>query len=90
MDFFGVGPLEILLVLVIGLMALGPGKMPELARSLSKGLRALRKATQDLTAEVTKELKELDEETGKEQKANDGETAPRRDDDDSSARGAPQ
>ena len=63
MEFFGVGPLEVLLILLVGLMAFGPDRLPGLARSLSSGLRRLRKATQELTAEVNEELKGLDEET---------------------------
>jgi sec-independent protein translocase protein TatA len=34
-----VGPLEIVLVLVIALIVLGPKRLPEAGRSLGKGLR---------------------------------------------------
>lgn len=56
MDFFGMGIGEILLVMVVALIIWGPGKMPELARTLGKTMRALKKATADLTTIVTKEL----------------------------------
>ncbi len=62
MEFFGMGPLEILLILIVGLIALGPGRLPQIARNLGKGITAFRKATMDLTAEVTKELEELKKE----------------------------
>lgn len=55
-DFFGIGGWEILLVLVIALIVLGPGKMVEISRTLGKIVHALRKATFDLTTQVTKEL----------------------------------
>jgi Tat protein translocase TatB subunit len=62
MEFFGMGLMEILIILVVGLIALGPAKLPQVARNLGKGISALRKATTDLTAEVTKEFDDLDKE----------------------------
>ena len=58
MEFFGMGPLEILLVLIVALIFIGPGKLPQLARNLGKGVRAFKKATFDLTSEMSKELEE--------------------------------
>ncbi|HRV59424.1 MAG: twin-arginine translocase TatA/TatE family subunit [Solirubrobacterales bacterium] len=34
-----IGPLEIALVLIIAIVVVGPGKLPELGRSAGKGLR---------------------------------------------------
>lgn len=56
MDFFGIGPLEVLLILIVALIVFGPGRLPEIARTLGKTIRAVRKATFDLTAQVTKEF----------------------------------
>jgi len=36
---FNVGPMELMLVLVIALVVLGPKKLPEVGKSLGKGLR---------------------------------------------------
>ncbi len=58
MDFFGIGFGEILLILVVILIVMGPGKVPEIARTIGKTLRALKKASSDLTSQVTKELEE--------------------------------
>ena len=58
MDFFGIGPMEILLILVIALIILGPGRLPEIGRTLGKTMRTLKKATFDLTNQVTKEIEE--------------------------------
>jgi len=44
---FGHGP-ELIIVLVIALIVLGPGKIPEVAQMLGKGLRELRKASSEL------------------------------------------
>ena len=56
MDFLGIGPLEILLILILAFILLGPGKIPEVARTLGRTIRAVRKASADLSAAVTKEL----------------------------------
>lgn len=56
MDIFGLGPMEILLILIIGLLIFGPDKLPKIGRDLGKAFRAFRKASSDLTTEVTKEL----------------------------------
>ena len=56
MDFFGIGPMEILLILIVALIIFGPGKLPEIARVMGRTMRTLRKATFDLTAQVTKEM----------------------------------
>ena len=58
MEFFGMGPLEIVLILIVALIAIGPGKLPQFARNLNKVISTFRKAALDLTAEVTKELKD--------------------------------
>ena len=39
-----VGPLEILLVAIIALIVLGPARLPEMARSVGKGMREFRSA----------------------------------------------
>ncbi|MBA7656471.1 Sec-independent protein translocase protein TatB [subsurface metagenome] len=56
MDFFGIGTGEILLILVVALIIWGPNRLPQIARTMGKTVRALKKATYDLTSEVTKEI----------------------------------
>ena len=56
MDFFGIGMGEVLVVLVIALIIWGPERIVEIGRKLGKTVRTLKKATSDLTAQVTKEL----------------------------------
>ncbi len=62
MDFFGMGIGEILLILLIALIVWGPGKIAKIGRTLGKLVRTLRKATFDLTAQVTKEIEEQEKE----------------------------
>jgi sec-independent protein translocase protein TatA len=43
------GPLELLVILVIALIVLGPKKLPETARSVGRGMRELRESLQGAT-----------------------------------------
>ena len=56
MDFFGIGMGEVLVILVVALIIWGPGRIVEVGRTLGKIVRVLKKASFDLTAQVTKEL----------------------------------
>jgi len=46
---FNIGPGELIIILIIALVVLGPGKLPDVAASLGKGLREFRKAASDVT-----------------------------------------
>jgi TatA/E family protein of Tat protein translocase len=48
---FGIGMTELLVILGIGLLVIGPKKLPELARSLGKGLAEFRRASTDMRRE---------------------------------------
>ena len=56
MGFLGIGTWEILLILVLALIVLGPGKLPGIARTMGRTIRAIKKASADLTTTVTREL----------------------------------
>lgn len=62
---FGIGPSELLVILVIALLVLGPKRLPELAHSLGKGLAEFRKATSDLSTEFDSARSMLDEDARK-------------------------
>ena len=49
---FGIGVPELILILVVGLIVFGPGKLPEVARSLGKGIREFKKATNVLSQAI--------------------------------------
>ena len=52
---FGLGVQELLLILVMVLIFFGAEKIPQLARSLGKGMSEFRKAQQDVKDELFKE-----------------------------------
>jgi TatA/E family protein of Tat protein translocase len=51
---FGIGMPELLLILGLALIVLGPKKLPELAKALGKGLSEFRRATDELKDEFRK------------------------------------
>ncbi|MFT6747185.1 MAG: sec-independent protein translocase protein TatA [Glaciecola sp.] len=47
---------ELMFIMVAVLMLFGSKKIPELARSLGKGIREIKNATSDIQNEVTKDM----------------------------------
>ena len=49
---FGIGGQELILILVIALVVLGPKKLPDLAKSLGRAMGDFQRASQDLKREI--------------------------------------
>ena len=47
---FNVGPVELVLVLVIALLVIGPKRLPEMGNSLGKSIREFRNASSEMGA----------------------------------------
>lgn len=45
---FGIGMPELIIIMAIALVVIGPSKLPDLAKAIGKGLAEFRKATQDI------------------------------------------
>lgn len=58
---FGIGMPELLLILGLALIVLGPKKLPELARALGKGMAEFRRATDELKEEFRQLERDTDE-----------------------------
>ncbi len=76
MGFSGIGIWEIVLIIVVALIVLGPGKIPEFARKLGKAVRAIRKASADLTTAVSRELNASEDKTAASSPQEPDKTAP--------------
>jgi sec-independent protein translocase protein TatA len=55
---FNVGPTELMVILVLALIVFGPKKLPEMGKSIGKGLREFRKAQMDIRKEISEGLRE--------------------------------
>jgi TatA/E family protein of Tat protein translocase len=58
-NFFNMGPGEMIMILIIALIVFGPGKLPEIGASVGRGIREFRRATSDITSEITREIEEV-------------------------------
>ncbi len=75
----GIGMTELLVIFVIALLVIGPKKLPELARSLGKGLGEFKRATSDLRdslelEETSTDLDDYFREAGEEDESGGGDT----------------
>ena len=68
---FGIGTAEILVILCIALVVLGPKELPKVARTVGRGIREIQRARDDLKKNI--EFKD----DPKPPRAGAGETAPR-------------
>lgn len=58
---FGIGLPEMLLIMALALIVVGPDKLPDLARSLAKGLMELKKTAEGLKEQLSEDGNPLDE-----------------------------
>ena len=57
---FGIGGPEMIAIFIIALIVFGPKKLPELGKSLGRGLREFNKAKNDLKATWDEQIREAE------------------------------
>ena len=63
MNFLGVGAAELIVILVVALIFVGPERLPRLAADIARTIREIRKYTGSLAAEFNEVIQEFDKET---------------------------
>ncbi len=59
----GVGPAELIVILVVALVFVGPERLPRLAADIARTIREIRKYTGNIAAEFSDVIKEFENET---------------------------
>ncbi|MDH5477284.1 MAG: Sec-independent protein translocase protein TatB [Nitrospinota bacterium] len=59
---FGIGFTEMMVILVVALVVLGPSKLPEIARSLGRGYAELTRSMREVRSEVDRAGMSMEEE----------------------------
>ena len=58
-----IGVPELIIIFVVALIVFGPKKLPELGKSLGKGLAEFRRASNELKNTIEEEVKAIEQET---------------------------
>ena len=69
MDFLGIGSLEVLAILLVAFLVLGPMRMAEMARSLGKFIQEVRRTTGEIPAMLALEEEEAERRSSEEERA---------------------
>jgi sec-independent protein translocase protein TatB len=59
MDFLGIGLPELIIILIVAVIVVGPKRMPQVAVQIARVIRQLRGYATDVTAQMRSELDEL-------------------------------
>jgi sec-independent protein translocase protein TatB len=62
MEFFGIGPLELLVILAITLMVVGPKRLPEMAAELARFVRTIQKYANSVRQEFSETMQDIERE----------------------------
>ena len=62
MDLMGVGSAEVLMIFLVAILVVGPRRVVDIARTLGKISRSIKKMSLDFTSSITKEMELEDKE----------------------------
>ncbi len=57
---FGIGSTELLIIVVVALIVIGPQKLPQMMRSLGKGMAEFKRMSSSVTETLDKEIKDAE------------------------------
>ncbi|MCB0046379.1 MAG: twin-arginine translocase subunit TatB [Caldilineaceae bacterium] len=60
-NFFGIGIMELVFIMILALVVLGPERLPGAAREVAKIIAQIRSLSSEFTSQFSEELKMLDE-----------------------------
>jgi sec-independent protein translocase protein TatB len=64
---FGIGSTELIIILIVALIVIGPAKLPEMAKSLGKALGEFRRVSTDVKRTIEMEAEQADQKVRTEQ-----------------------
>ena len=64
---FGIGSTELIVILIVALIIIGPAKLPEMARSLGKALGEFRRVSTDVKRTIEMEAEQAEQKVKTEQ-----------------------
>ena len=71
---FNIGPLELMVILIVALLVVGPSKLPDVGRSIGRGIREFRRAQDEVQRTLRLSLDDDDEPPSRPMRAGAGST----------------
>ncbi len=68
MNFFNIGPLELIVIMMVVLIVFGPGKLPEMGRALGQAIREFRQMSSEVNKQLSEGMDMLETENKEKQK----------------------
>ena len=64
--FFDISGGELMVILLVAFLVFGPSRIPEIARKIGKGMNEIRRASDEIKREISKEARKLETDTDSE------------------------
>ena len=58
--FFDISAGELMIILLVAFLVFGPSKIPEIARKIGRGMNEIRRASDEIKREITKETRKVE------------------------------